>query len=129
MFVILGLAFLNVFSIGLAFLTMKFDIHAKSTFTNIGIFLTLIGIIMGGTALMILKNFHTLEVNPLSIWPALPNDKNLLPALTAPHEFDHSEWFPLVKHLKLVESCDGIPDPLENCNALEYSVTIDATSG
>ena len=29
----------------------------------------------------------------------------------------------------MVESCEGVPEPLENCNALEYTVTIDATTG
>ena len=71
MFVILGLAFLNVFSIGLAFHTMKFDIHAKATFTNVCIFISMMSIIAFGTTVMILKHFHSLEVNPVSIWPVV----------------------------------------------------------
>ena len=52
-----------------------------------------------------------------------------IPPLTTTTEFNESEWYPLTKKLELVESCDGIENAAENCNALEYRVQIQATSG
>ena len=63
MFVILGLAFLNMFSIGLASHTLKFDIHYKSTLHNILMFFALIAIITGGILVIILTKFHVLAVD------------------------------------------------------------------
>ena len=48
-----------------------------------------------------------------------------------PHstEFSDSEWYPLVNKFQIAESCEGITDAVENCNALDYKVDITATSG
>ena len=70
MFVILGLAFLNMFSIGLASHTMKFDIHYKNTLMNVIIFLSLLGIIAGGVLVTFLTHHHVLKVSPDSVWTA-----------------------------------------------------------
>lgn len=64
MFVLLGLAFINLFAIGLASHTMRFDMHFKSTLANIFIFFVLIGIIAAGVSVVSLSNFKVIEVNP-----------------------------------------------------------------
>jgi len=60
MFVILGLAFLNMFNIGLASHTLKFDIHYRQILQNIFIIFALVGIIAAGFLLVIISEFPTL---------------------------------------------------------------------
>lgn len=103
MFVILGLAFLNMFSIGLASHTMKFDIHYKTNVTNAFIFIALIGIIAVGALATFLTDFHSLSVNPDSI--SLPKNSRMdLPSLdfaaadlavqsNGSIEFNESPWY------------------------------------
>lgn len=63
MFVLLGLAFLNLFSIGLASHTMRFDMHFKSALANVFIFFALIGIISAGVMTVVLTDFKVIAVN------------------------------------------------------------------
>ena len=64
MFVILGLAFLNMFAIGLASHTLKFDIHYRQIIKNVFILLSLLGIITAGVFTVVNSNFPLLRVNP-----------------------------------------------------------------
>ena len=64
MFILLGLAFLNMFSIGLASHTLKFDMHFKNTLTNVFVFFALIGIITAGVMTVVMTDFKVLKVNP-----------------------------------------------------------------
>ena len=96
MFIILGLAFLNMFSIGLAMHTMKFDIHYKSVLHNIFIFISLMAIIAAGITTVSLMQFHTLAVSPESLW-ASHHQNMKLPPLTHTTEFVETEWYPLTK--------------------------------
>ena len=64
MFILLGLAFLNMFSIGLASHTMKFDMHFKNTLANVFIFFALIGIITAGVMTVVMTDFKVIAVNP-----------------------------------------------------------------
>ena len=57
MFVILGLAFLNMFSIGLASHTIKFDIHYKNLLMNACVFVSLLAIIVFGVLSTALSSF------------------------------------------------------------------------
>ena len=127
MFALLGLAFLNFFQIGLALQSMKFDIHYRSIFLNVVIFLTLVGIITGGFMLTFLYDFPVLNVNQNSTWDQVALDQ--LPVLTHTTEFSESEWYPINTKFAVVESCEGIIDPKENCNPLDYKFKIQATSG
>ena len=129
MFVIFGLAFLNMFSIGLASHTMKFDIHYKTNLTNAFIFVALIAILSTGGIAAYMTNFHSLTVNPETI--QMPKrDRLPMPPLNfaaadkvvqdGSIEFNESPWYQLNKKLQIAESCEGIPNPEENCNALTY---------
>ena len=40
-----------------------------------------------------------------------------------------SGWYPLEKNFRVEESCEGITDPFVNCNALDYKLVIQTTSG
>lgn len=44
-------------------------------------------------------------------------------------EFNESEWFAFTQKLQVQESCDGVPDPEDACNPLDYKIEIQATSG
>lgn len=57
MFVILGLSFLNMFSIGLASHTIKFDIHYKNVLLNACVFLSLLVIITFGVLATAISSF------------------------------------------------------------------------
>ena len=87
MFVLLGLAFLNMFSIGLASHTMKFDMHFKHILTNTFIFFALIGIITAGVMTVVMTEFKVLSVNPNSMYGKGKIDLPLLPYDT---EFNES---------------------------------------
>lgn len=127
MFVILGLAFLNMFSIGLASHTIKFDIHYKNLLLNACVFLSLLVIIVLGVLATAISTFPQLQVNPQSI--EYTKSKFELPALRSTTEFNESEWFPFVEKLQVAETCEGIADPDDTCNALDYKIEIQATSG
>ena len=107
MFVLLGLAFLNMFSIGLASHTLKFDMHFKNTLTNIFIFFALIGIITAGVMTVVMSDFKSLKVNPETLFEKGTID---LPLLPHSPKFDDSEWYPLVNKFQIAESCEGIVD-------------------
>ena len=126
MFVLLGLAFLNMFSIGLASHTMKFDMHFKKTVINVFIFFALISIITAGVMIVVMSDFKVLKVNPETLFEKGKID---LPSLPYSTKFSDSEWYPLVNKFQIAESCEGITDAQENCNALDYKVEITATSG
>jgi len=68
MFTILGLAFLNFFTIGLALHTLKFDIHHNQILQNIFTLFAMIGIMTGGVFLVVKSEFPQLMVNPVSLW-------------------------------------------------------------
>lgn len=87
MFVLLGLAFLNMFSIGLASHTMKFDMHYKNPITNVFIFLGLLAIIGAVSATVALTDFPVLSVNPDSMELPPVND---FPPLVSSTEFKDS---------------------------------------
>ena len=143
MFVILGLAFLNMFAIGLASHTMKFDIHYKNNVMNTIVFIVLLIIIACGTVFLVLTNFPILQVSPESTWnkhdieiPALSHGSKFVEPFSDPNqllqsdvEFNESEWYPLVNKLQVAESCEGIELAAEVCNALDYKITIEANSG
>ena len=92
MFVLLGLAFLNMFSIGLASHTMKFDMHYKNPIRNTIIFIMLIGIIVGGSVIISTTEFKVLEVNPDSMESVPIND---IPPLVSDTLYKDSMWYPL----------------------------------
>ena len=106
---------------------MKFDIHFRSIFLNVVTFLALVGIITGGFMLTFLYDFPILQVNNNSVWDQVGSDK--LPALTHTTEFSESEWYPINTKFSIAESCENIPDPVDNCHALDYKIKIKATSG
>ena len=127
MFAILGLAFLNMFSIGLASHTMKFDIHYRNVLANVFIFVSLLGIITGGVLVTLMTQFSSMRVNPDSNWSE--QKKFALPALSAPTLYNEEEWYRLTTSFKLVENCDLVVNKEENCNALYYKLSVRATSG
>ena len=63
-FVLLGLAFLNMFSIGLASSTLKIEIHSLSRARSVGTFISLILIIIAGVSMTLAANNKVLKVNP-----------------------------------------------------------------
>lgn len=87
MFVLLGLAFINLFAIGLASHTMKFDMHFKSTLANMFIFVVLLGIIAAGVLVVSLSHFKVIEVNPETLFGESKID---IPALPYKTEFEES---------------------------------------
>ena len=113
MFILLGLAFLNMFSIGLASHTLKFDMHFKNTLTNVFIFFALIGIITAGVMTVVMSDFKVLKVNPDLLFEKgtiYQSEKMDLPSLPYSTVFDDSEWYPLVNKFQIAESCEGIVD-------------------
>ena len=126
MFVLLGLAFINLFAIGLASHTMRFDMHFKSTLANVFIFFALIGISIAGVLVVTLSNFYTIEVNPESLYEKGKID---IPALPFEPVYEESPFYPFVNKFQIQESCEGVTDPEVNCNALDYKIEITATSG
>ena len=143
MFVILGLAFLNMFAIGLASHTMKFDIHYKNNVFNTIVFVALLVIIACGSLILVLTNFPIMQVSPESTWnkhdiqiPTLSHGSKFVEPTLDPNqllqsdvEFNESEWYPLVNKLQVGESCEGIENAAEVCNALDYKITVEANSG
>ena len=120
-----------MFSIGLASHTMKFDMHFKNPITNTFIFFGLLGIIGAGVTTVVLTDFKVLQVNPESMWP---NSMELPPfekidLSASPTVYNDSIWYPLVNKFQIAESCEGIADAVEACNALDFKVDITATSG
>ena len=87
MFVLLGLAFINLFAIGLASHTMKFDMHFKSTLANMFIFVVLLGIIAAGVLVVGLSHFKVIEVNPETLFGESKID---IPALPYKTDFEES---------------------------------------
>lgn len=94
MFVILGLAFLNMFSIGLASHTLKFDIHYRQILQNVFIIFTLVGIIGGGVLLVVLTNYAALTVSPDSLWNT--GQQFALPPLAYATNYNEDEWYKLL---------------------------------
>ena len=127
MFVILGLAFLNMFSIGLASHTMKFDIHYKTILANTIVFISLLGIIAGGVLVLLMTNFKVLSVSDDSLWEK--HEKIEMPGLSTSYDFVDNEWMPLVTKPYVVENCEGIANSAEVCLPLQYKIEIEATSG
>ena len=120
MFVILGLAFLNMFSIGLASHTMKFDIHYKTILSNTIVFISLLAIIAGGVLTLVMTDFKALRVSDDSLWEKY--EKIEMPGLSTGYEFNDSEWLPLVSKPYVVESCEGITNAAEVCLPLQYKI-------
>lgn len=127
MFVILGLAFLNMFSIGLASHTRSFDIHYRQIVSSVCILIALLGIIAGGVCLVVLSDYNKLRVNPESLWDTPP--LSTIPPLPSTTAYNEEEWYKLTSAFQIKENCDSVPNPQENCNALDYTLKIQGTSG